>query len=244
MDRVSCTARTDCEWICARAADLWYGDNWCERWECRDRPATSGGHGSAPECGDGIMGGDEQCDDGNAVNGDGCTDQCLQDSDGDGISDALECPNGGVVTTVETPRPPSVACNNFHCDLCTYGNGYCPRSACDSLFCEWRDLGSDQICVKKEAACPPEATRAVRCPDTDGDGLPDDEDTDSDNDGIPDADEGNGDIDGDGILNFMDADSDGDGRSDRDEDGGDIDGDGVPNYRDADDRCSSVCGGA
>jgi len=41
-------------------------------------------------------------------------------------------------------------------------------------------------------------------PDSDGDGVPDYQDTDSDNDGIPDSVEGNGDSDGDGIPDYLD----------------------------------------
>ncbi len=70
--------------------------------------------------------------------------------------------------------------------------------------------------------------------DTDGDGIPDFQDTDSDNDGIPDAIEGDGDLDGDGIPNYLDEDSDGDGWDDAIEGDGDIDGDGLPNFLDDD----------
>jgi|GEM_PF-4762282 len=70
--------------------------------------------------------------------------------------------------------------------------------------------------------------------DTDGDGIPDCRDTDSDNDGIPDAAEGDVDTDGDGIPDFRDLDSDDDGIPDAIEGGGDTDGDGIPDFRDLD----------
>ena len=53
---------------------------------------------------------------------------------------------------------------------------------------------------------------ASQCPlDTDGDYIPDENDSDDDNDGIRDSYEGTGDLDGDGIPNKLDLDSDGDG---------------------------------
>ncbi len=70
--------------------------------------------------------------------------------------------------------------------------------------------------------------------DADGDGIPDFLDTDSDGDGIPDSVEGSGDDDGDGIPNYLDLDSDGDGWPDSAEGDGDADGDGIPNFLDTD----------
>ena len=88
-------------------------------------------------------------------------------------------------------------------------------------------------------------------PDTDGDGDPDYMDPDSDGDGIPDAveagedEDGDGvpdtpDTDGDGVPDYLDDDSDGDGIHDGEEAGDDFtnptdtDGDGVPDYLDED----------
>jgi gliding motility-associated-like protein len=88
--------------------------------------------------------------------------------------------------------------------------------------------------------------------DTDGDGIPDYQDTDSDGDGIQDAVEDSGctgtapctptDTDGDGIPNYLDLDSDNDGILDSYENSVctptvplcDTDGDGIPNYLDLD----------
>lgn len=89
-------------------------------------------------------------------------------------------------------------------------------------------------------------------PDSDGDGIPDDEDPDDDNDGIPDEDDSDHpdyvpDLDGDGIPDDEDPDRDGDGiLNDHDPqpddplnldpgDGGDTDGDGTPDNEDPDD---------
>ena len=73
---------------------------------------------------------------------------------------------------------------------------------------------------------------AANCPDTDGDGSPDFQDTDSDNDGTPDSTEGATDTDGDGTPDFQDTDSDNDGIPDSTEGTGDTDGDGIPDYVD------------
>ena len=88
--------------------------------------------------------------------------------------------------------------------------------------------------------------------DDDGDGIPDDEDPDDDGDGIPDEDDPDNDDDGDGIPNPDDDDDDGDGIPDTDDPdhpdhpdypgpGGDDptepdnDGDGIPDDEDPDD---------
>lgn len=76
--------------------------------------------------------------------------------------------------------------------------------------------------------------------DTDGDGLPNFQDTDSDNDGIPDSTEAGPtpntpvDTDGDGLPDYIDRDSDNDGIDDELEGTNDFDNDGVPDYIDVD----------
>lgn len=50
----------------------------------------------SPDCGNGVKEGDEECDDGNRVKGDGCEPDCTisKDTDGDGIDDSVDnCPN-------------------------------------------------------------------------------------------------------------------------------------------------------
>jgi len=79
-------------------------------------------------------------------------------------------------------------------------------------------------------ACPPsfDEVNVFLDPDSDGDGICDEEDLDDDNDGIPDLEEGDADTDGDGILDRLDLDSDNDGIPDVIEAGGtDVDGDGI-----------------
>ena len=49
-----------------------------------------GGGAAAPRCGDGHLDAGEECDDGNAVNNDGCTNTCRLPACGDGIVQAGE----------------------------------------------------------------------------------------------------------------------------------------------------------
>ena len=90
--------------------------------------------------------------------------------------------------------------------------------------------------------------RMIADPDTDGDGIPDSEDTDDDNDGVNDKDEEaagtdpkNPDSDRDGV-NDGDEDTDGDGKPNKDESDEDSDkitdddGDGIPDIIDRDDE--------
>jgi len=68
--------------------------------------------------------------------------------------------------------------------------------------------------------------------DSDGDGVPDDEDPDDDNDGILDVDDP--DDDGDGIPDYADPDTDSDGDGIPDPDDADDDGDGIPDFMEYD----------
>jgi gliding motility-associated-like protein/uncharacterized repeat protein (TIGR01451 family) len=86
--------------------------------------------------------------------------------------------------------------------------------------------------------CPPSFDDVVISfdPDSDGDGICDEDDLDDDNDGIPDLEEGVADTDGDGVIDALDLDSDNDGIPDIVEAGGDdTDGDGsVDGFEDLD----------
>jgi cysteine-rich repeat protein len=83
---------------------------------CRRSPRTC--------CGDGIVGGSEQCDDGNATDGDGCDSNCTRSGCGNGVKDPGEdCDDGNLV-------------DGDGCDSnCTFGgcgNGVVdPGEACD-----------------------------------------------------------------------------------------------------------------
>src|ERR1700759_3990174 len=65
---------------------------------------TMGDGGIPPGCGDGMISGSEQCDDGNTVDGDGCSHACMLEpghtpSCGDGILEAGEgCDDGNTVS--------------------------------------------------------------------------------------------------------------------------------------------------
>ena len=104
------------------------------------------------------------------------------------------------------------------------------------LQTEPRDHDSDGICDPIEIG--PDPSNPV---DSDGDGIPDYQDTDSDNDGVPDSTEAGPDPlnpvdnDNDGTPDYQDTDDDGDGIPTADEGTGDSDGDGVPDYQDGDD---------
>ena len=61
---------------------------------------TSDGYDSGGVCGDGIIQGGEQCDDGNDVPNDGCTNACATPACGDGIVQVGEqCDDGNDVPT-------------------------------------------------------------------------------------------------------------------------------------------------
>ncbi len=152
------------------------------------------------------------------TDGTGGTNPYDTDSDGDGISDAIE---GGCTGAPCTP-------------LDTDGDG----------IPDYKDLDSDNDGILDSVEKGPSATPV----DSDGDGIPDFRDLDSDGDGLPDSKEGTQDIDGDGIPNYLDLDADGDGVLDKDDNcpfvagsvtgngcPTDFDGDGVPDDIDLDD---------
>ena len=146
-----------------------------------------------------VASGWEECDDGNAVDGDGCDSSCrieagVPDTDGDGIPDAVECPPPG------SPLQPTT----------------CPDTDGDGTpdFQDEDDDG-DGINTADES---PDGDSDPTDDDTDGDGTPNYLDDDDDGDGIDTADEiadsnaiDDNDVDGDGLVNWLDTDSDGDG---------------------------------
>ncbi len=167
-----------------------------------------------------VASGWEECDDGNAINGDGCDDTCrlesdVPDTDGDGIIDNVECPPPG------SPLQPSS----------------CPDTDGDGMpNFDDPDDDDDSINTADESY---DGDSDPTDDDTDGDGIPNYLDPDDDDDGIDTADEvaasdelGNDDVDGDGDVNWLDTDSDGDGIEDGDEPT-DADSNGVPDYLEA-----------
>lgn len=111
-------------------------------------------------------------------------------------------------------------------------------------FSVQRSSGNDTVSNENEFS------GTINSHDTDGDGVPNYQDSDDDGDGISDEDEDvngdgmetNDDTDGDGVPNYQDTDDDGDGvptanedvNHDGDPSNDDSDGDGVPNYQDTD----------
>jgi gliding motility-associated-like protein len=153
------------------------------------------------------------------TDGTGASNPYDTDSDGDGISDAVEG-----TTDIDGDGTP-----NYR-DLDSDGDGI-PDATEGTVDTDgdgtpnYRDLDSDGDGID-------DATEGTR--DTDGDTTPDYLDLDSDADGISDAIEGATNTDGDGLPNYRDLDSDGDGISDAIEGTTDTDGDGTPNYLDLD----------
>ncbi|BDB56358.1 hypothetical protein SHINM13_06540 [Flavobacterium ammonificans] len=158
------------------------------------------------------------------------------DSDGDGTQDYLDLDsdNDGIPDTIEKGTGTSI--------LDTDGDG----------TPDYRDVDSDNDGIPDAVEKGPNGATPV---DTDGDGILDYRDLDSDNDSIPDAVEkgpnGNNpvDTDGDGTPDYRDVDSDGDGVGDFEDDcpltigsvvlkgcpGIDSDNDGIPDAVDLDD---------
>lgn len=194
-------------------------------------------------CGNGIVEGDEVCDDGNRRPLDGCNATCDSDETcGNGVRDLNEACDDG---NREADDGCSPTCTNEQ----GCGDGIVDRGE----QCDDGNLTPGDGC---SAACTREAFVATDSDndtisdfdeglgaiDTDGDSFPDDQDLDSDGDGILDAIEaGDGDpvsapvdTDGDGRPDFRDTDADGDTLPDELEGAEDPDGDGLPNFQDVD----------
>ncbi len=137
-----------------------------------------------------------------------------EDSDGDGILNAIESGQSNPATSLAGARDSD-------------GDG----------IADMFDLDSDNDGIPDliEAVRATASTNPASIPlDSDGDAQPDYIDPDSDNDGVLDAIEGLLDFDNDTILDFRDTDSDNDGISDAIELHIDSDGDGVVNRHDND----------
>ncbi len=91
-----------CETVCGDA--LTAGDEECDDGASNSDTAPDACRSdcSAAGCGDLVIDSGEICDDGNVVSGDGCSPDCQdEDSDGDGVLDAMdECPDSIVTPTV------------------------------------------------------------------------------------------------------------------------------------------------
>ncbi|MCA9491202.1 MAG: hypothetical protein KC621_14830 [Myxococcales bacterium] len=138
----------------------------------------------------------------------------VSDTDGEGLSDAVEI--------CETDTDPTLAD--------TDGDGLDDRAEVEDVGSDPLDDDSDDDGVLDGAE-----TDAGTPRDSDGDGISDWDDPDDDGDGLPTAVEGTEDHDGDGVDDHLDPDSDDDGWLDGVEGTIDTDGDGLPDYLDDDD---------
>jgi gliding motility-associated-like protein len=164
------------------------------------------------------------------------------DSDGDGISDALEKGlNGNAPVDTDADGIPDYrdtdSDNDGIPDSVERGTGAAILDTDGDGIPDYRDTDSDNDGITDAVEKGPSGATPL---DTDNDGIPNYRDIDSDGDGMTDATEGTVDTDGDGAPNYIDMDSDGDGISDSIEKGFnpaspvDTDGDGIPNYKDLD----------
>jgi len=192
-------------------------------WDCSANPEGA----CAPICGDGLLRGDEACDDHNDIADDGCTNctfdagflcddseptHCVPDGDSDGVPDATDnCPG---VSNADQADYDADGIGDA-CDTDGDNDGVSDVDE-NSAGTDPYDVDSDHdgITDGDEMGSDPSNP-----PDTDSDGTIDALDTDSDGDGIPDAEEAGDtsldtppiDTDQDGIPDYQDTDSDDDG---------------------------------
>ncbi|MBK8255271.1 MAG: choice-of-anchor L domain-containing protein [Polyangiaceae bacterium] len=168
---------------------------------------------SVAYCGDSVIGGNEDCDDGNNINNDGCSNTCQgPDGDGDGVSDVKELFLG------TDPQN-----NDTDGDGVDDGTeiGFDPLNPLDANGDSFMDALDP--CFPSAAYCDPDFDglsgtlelsigTSPTDPDTDGDGIDDATEVgvpgapfDSDGDGVIDALESNiQDLDGDGVPAHLD----------------------------------------
>ncbi len=97
-------------------------------------------NGGAPRCGDGFLDPGEQCDDGNRVNGDGCSSTCTLESCGNGVVDAGEaCDHGALNGSDECCAADCTIVDTDHDGICDRDDS-CPADADN-------DSDNDGFCV-------------------------------------------------------------------------------------------------
>ena len=167
-------------------------------------------------------------------------DPSLRDSDGDGLSDADENPNGDDVDTDGDGKPDYLDPDDDNDGLPTNGelDDGKPRDTDGDGIPDHLDPDDDNDGVPTGDELDDGKPR-----DTDGDGIPDHLDPDDDNDGVTTVIEvDRGDTDNDGTPDYLDPDDDGDGTGTAQEAPAgatdiDTDNDGTPDYLDpTDDR--------
>ncbi len=197
--------------------------------------ANSNGQGDVCEgvvCGNALLQGAEECDDGNMAGGDGCSAICTleaPDTDGDGIPDPQDvCPGSDDASDADGDGTAD------GCDACPadYYNDSDGDGSCDSADeCPLDaddDLDGDELCA-------------------DVDSCPNDPDNDADSDGVcADLDrcplDAANDADGDGVCGNVDACAGGDDNVDADGDGAANACDVCPNDAANDADSDGVCG--
>jgi len=112
--------------------------------------------GPPPNCGDGIVDPDEECDDGNDVNGDGCENNCTYSchdngecSDGDLCNGEETCNTETHICEGGTPREDGFVCGDEPRSICL--GGACVQSTCGDGY---TDTGAGEFCDPPgEGAC-------------------------------------------------------------------------------------------
>ena len=200
-----------------------------------ENTADTGDSGDSGNSGDTLVG--DTGNTGNTSDSGDTADEVIDpegDSDGDGLKNKVEAPNGIPVDT-DGDGTPDYKDTDSDGDGIPDGQEGTVDTDGDGTV-DYRDTDSDNDNIPDSVEVGADPYNPV---DTDGDGTPDMFDRDSDNDGVDDAFEGFEDADKDGMPNFLDTDADGDGILDKDEFGDgtmplDSDGDGKPDFLDAD----------
>ncbi len=218
--------------------------------DCTDSKVCKDGKCSTPKCSS-----DDECKSGQTCDNGKCVmPKCTSD---DECQSGQTCQDG---VCKSTGIPSDDEClSSADCDpgfVCQGGQCKAVTTECqsDSECTDGKHCSDDKKCVSGDANKDTDgdgiSDEYDRCDeDTDGDTIPNCEDSDSDGDGIPDSVESGTDgsasrepvdSDGDGLYDFMDTDSDDNGIPDSVETGADpthpvdTDGDGIPDYIDLD----------
>ena len=95
---------------------------------------SSGSAGDTPTCGDGVVDGDEACDDGNTDDADGCSASCQLEACGDGVAQATEAcdddPTGGAVECGNGVTEAGEGCDDGNTAAGDGCSGICQLESC------------------------------------------------------------------------------------------------------------------